>query len=90
MRSSVKPVRKCHDCPLNLGKECAIYEDPHEEWKKGSCSGYKNEQLIREYQDEQEKHPAKTSKLKRVEHAVQMKSEPHYQGTVNPRTRSVH
>ena len=80
MRSSPKPVRKCHGCPLNLGKSCGVFASPHEQWAKGKCPGYMNEELLKRYQEDIAKHPADPAKVERQERAKLTRTEPHHDG----------
>ena len=82
MKRSQKPVRKCHGCGLNFGDSCGVYEFPHQMWHGRSCPGYKNEEMLRQYEAEQAKHPVDTRKQMRRELAKQRATEPHYQGTL--------
>jgi len=75
-----KPVRKCHDCKLNLGDRCGVFENPHEQWKHGNCHGFGNDELCRQYAEEQAKHPPDEGKEKRRELAKEAKSETHHSG----------
>ena len=80
MKRNQKPVRKCHGCGLDFGDHCGVYECPRDLWYHRSCPGYKNEDLLRQYEAEQAKHPVDRSKQTRREVAKQRASEPHYQG----------
>ena len=82
MHQSPKPVRKCHGCKLNLADHCAVFPDPHEQWKRGVCKGFNNEALCRKYLDEQFKHPPDPGKEKRRERAKLAHTEPHHTGTM--------
>jgi len=82
MKSSHKPVRKCHGCGLNLGDHCGVYPVPKKMWHHRSCSGYKNEDMLSKYQAEQAKHPPDPAKEMRREVAKQRASGPHWQGTL--------
>ena len=81
MHTAHKPVRKCHDCGLNLGYHCGVYPDPREMWHHRPCPGYKNETMLTRYEAEQEKHPGNRTKALRQAVARQRASEPHWQGT---------
>jgi len=76
-----KPVRKCHDCGLNLGDHCGVYPVPRDMWHHRSCPGYKNEEMRREYEAEQARHPEAPTKAMRREVARRRDTEPHWQGT---------
>jgi hypothetical protein len=80
MKVNHKPVRKCHDCGLNLGDRCAVFDVPRERWHHRPCMGYKNEEMLRQYQEHLARHPANRRKELRREVARQRASEPHYQG----------
>jgi len=80
MRSSPKPVRKCHRCPLNLGKVCGVYSSPHDQWAKGKCPGFMNEELLKRYEEDIARHPEKESKAQRQARAKLARSVPHWQG----------
>ena len=82
MKPNHKPIRKCHGCGLNHGDRCGVYEIPREMWRGRSCAGYKNEQMLREYEAELARHPADPDKQRRREVAKRMASEPHWQGTL--------
>ena len=77
-----KPVRKCHDCELNLGDRCGVYSVPKEMWHHRRCPGYQNQEMFRQYQAEQAKHPVDEAKEVRREVAKRRASEPHWQGTL--------
>lgn len=78
-----KPVRKCHDCKLNLGDRCAIFENPRDKWHRGRCSGYNNPELIKTYEEEQAKHPPNETKKKRKLTAKERNTVEHHQGKSN-------
>lgn len=80
MRSGPKPVRKCHGCPLNLGKSCGAFSSPHDQWAKGKCPGYMNEDLYRRYVEDIARRPADMAKEERRERARQARSMPHLDG----------
>jgi len=88
MRRTRKPVRKCRGCGLNLGDRCARFEFPHDMWHNHrKCPGYMNEQMLKEYQEEQAKKQLRTSKEMRRQVMKQRSTEPHYQGVAHvPRT----
>ncbi len=81
-KRSHKPIRKCHDCGLNTGDRCGVYDIPRDMWHHHACPGYKNEEMLSQYEAEQAKHPADRSKQMRCEVAKQKASEPHWQGTL--------
>ena len=80
MRSGPKPVRKCHRCPLNLGKTCGIFASPHHQWEKGRCPGFMNEELLKRYLEDLARHPLDESKVARQMRALQTRSTPHWSG----------
>ena len=69
MHRSPKPVRKCHACKLNLGDRCAAFDNPHEEWRHGTCRGHNNEELYQKCVEDAAKHPPDEGKERRREHA---------------------
>jgi hypothetical protein len=77
-----KPVRKCHDCGLNLGDHCGVYSAPRDMWHRRNCPGYRNEEMLARYEAEQAKHPPNPAKQLRREVAKRRASEPHWQGTL--------
>ena len=82
-----KPIRKCHGCPLNLKKRCAVFASPQEQWSHGhkSCKGYMNEALYRHYLDEQKhEEPPKSQKQVRREKMRSLKTVEHQDGIANP------
>ena len=81
MKRNQKPVRKCGACGLDFGDHCGVYESPRDMWHHRSCPGYKNEDMLRQYQAEQTRHAVDTRRQRRLEVAKQRASEPHYQGT---------
>ena len=81
-KQTQKPVRKCHDCGLHLDAHCGIYPIPKKMWHRRSCPGYKNEEMLTQYEAEQAKHPPDSAKEMRREVAKQRASEPHRQGTL--------
>ena len=82
MKRDCRPVRKCHNCGLNLGDRCAVYPVPREKWHHGLCPGYNNEEMVRQYEAEQARHPTDRRKQLRCEAARRRASEPHHQGTL--------
>jgi hypothetical protein len=80
MKVNHKPVRKCHDCGLNLGDRCALFDVPRERWNHRPCLGYKNEEMLRQYLEQQVKRPANPRKESRRALARLRATEPHYQG----------
>jgi hypothetical protein len=80
MKKSKKPCRKCHGCGLNIGDHCGLYPEPKEMWHHRSCLGYKNEEMLLQYEADQKKHAPDPSKELRRATAKQKASEPHWQG----------
>ena len=83
-RSSVHPIGKCKGCGLNFRTYCGIFDNPMEMWKKGKCSGFMNQDLLKEYLAERETPSAQTPKLIRREVAKKKATEPHHQGMEKP------
>ena len=81
MHKSPKPVRKCHGCKLNLGDHCGVFPNPHKQWQAVKCKGYKNDELYRQYLDDQARRPPDDSKELRQKSARLAKTEPHHDGT---------
>jgi hypothetical protein len=77
-----KPVRRCHGCGLNLGERCGVYPVPKQMWHRRTCPGYRNEEMLAQYEEEQAKHPPDPAKQRRREAARRRNSEPHWQGTL--------
>ena len=68
MRHSVKPVRKCHSCLLNLGKCCWIYKYPRGQWRNRSrCPASDNKDLHRQFREWQKQPTVKSRKELRRE-----------------------
>lgn len=79
MNSGHKPVRKCHDCELNLFDHCGIYDIPREMWRHRTCPGYKNQELLDTYNEIQARLQVNEHKQKRREVARARATEPHHQ-----------
>ena len=79
-KRNLKPVRKCHDCGLNIGARCGVYPEPREMWHHRVCPGYKNEGMLARYEVDLLRHPLNSTKRRRREAAKQRASEPHWQG----------
>ena len=62
----------------------SIFARPFQMWEKGTCRGYADEALHREFLAKQQGVHAKTPKELRREGARRQKSEPHYDGLSNP------
>jgi hypothetical protein len=83
-RALGKPIGKCKGCPLNLRRRCAVFAHPREEWAKGNCKGYMNEQLHARYLEQKAQSHGDTPKELRRQKAAERKSGPHYDGISNP------
>ena len=81
-RHAHKPVRKCHDCGLNLGDHCGVYAVPKDKWHHGRCPGYKNADMLEAYEAEQARHRPSRRREMRKQAARRRADEPHYQGTL--------
>ena len=89
MKPNHKPVRKCHGCGLNLRDHCGVFEVPRQMWRRGKCSGYKNEELLAQYAAELERRQAKAAKEERRLKMKLRQTEGHWQG-VRSMGASVH
>jgi len=68
MRYSVKPVRKCHACLLNLGDRCWLYDYPRGQWRdKKGCHAFENEEIYAEFRQWQKQPTVKTRRELRRE-----------------------
>ena len=83
-RDPHRPIGKCKGCPLNLRKRCGVFQDPKEQWDRGKCKGFMNEELHAEYLQKQSEFHAKTPKEIRQEKSRRNKTEPHHDGQPNP------
>lgn len=89
MHRTQKPVRKCHDCPLNLGDSCGVFDIPHDQWhNRDKCPGYRNEVMAAEFEADLVKRKADHGRGKRREEMKVCRSSPHYQGQRDPRRRA--
>lgn len=82
-----KPIGKCHGCPLNLKRSCAVFENPSKQWSHShnGCKGYMNEALYRRYLEEQgHEEPQKSRKQMRREKMNNLKTVEHQDGILNP------
>ncbi len=79
-KPSYKPSRRCHGCGLNLGDRCGAYPEPRAMWHHRTCPGFKNEEMVAQFEAEKLKHPPDHAKDRRRETAKQRDSEPHWQG----------
>ena len=69
---------------MNLRTRCGVFPHPREEWEKGKCKGYMDEQLHARYLEQQAESRGKTPKQVRQEKAAERKTEPHHDGISNP------
>lgn len=83
-QAKTRPIGKCSGCPSNLKKQCAVFEHPHEQWSKGHCKGYMNEEMYADYLQKQAVVHEKTPKEIRQEKAVELKTITHQDGVLNP------
>ncbi len=68
MKKSVKPVRKCHACRLNLGDHCWLYRYPRGQWRGGKhCRAYDDEALHEQFRLWQKQPTVKTRRELRRE-----------------------
>lgn len=70
-----KPVRKCHDCALNLGDHCWLFAYPRGQWRGARhCRAYGSKALEEAFVQWQKMPDIKTRKTLRQEthrpHAV--------------------
>jgi len=86
MHKSAKPVRKCHNCDLNLGQRCGLFADPHKQWQSGKCRGYLNPELYQQYLANRDRRLEKGQAAERRERAKKARTEPHHDGTLAHRT----
>ena len=66
---NTKPVKECRGCALNLGKRCAVFEQPVLKWKK-KCEGFNNPALIAQYEQVQHPKGARARKEQRKQRAA--------------------
>jgi hypothetical protein len=68
MKKSVKPVRKCHACLLNLGDHCWIYRYPRGQWRGGKrCRAFDDAKLHKQFRTWQKQPTVKTRRELRRE-----------------------
>jgi len=61
MKRSVKPVRKCHACLLNLGDHCWLYRYPRGQWRGGRrCRAFDDKTLHEQFRTWQKQPTVKT------------------------------
>ena len=46
MHQNEKPVRKCHGCPLNMGRHCWIFLYPRGQWRAGRVCRFRNDEVV--------------------------------------------
>ena len=81
---STKPVKECSGCELNLGKRCAVFEQPKLQWKHRNCKGYNDLVLIALYEKQQHPVGALARKQKRIEKAKLAHTFTHSDGVRKP------
>ena len=77
---STKPVKECLHCALNLGKQCAIFENPELKWKRRKCEGFNNPEYIEIYERMQKPEGAYARKRDRARRAKVAHTEDHHNG----------
>jgi hypothetical protein len=77
---SVKPVRYCAGCVLNLGKRCGIFDHPVLKWKNRKCEGYNNPAYIQHYERLLKPEGARARKVVRRTKAKVRKTADHRDG----------
>ncbi len=70
MKRSLKPIRPCYSCMLNLGKYCWIYPNPRQQWKNQRCPGFENQVLYQAFQEWKATPDIKTRKQLRQTNAL--------------------
>lgn len=48
MREHHKPVRKCHGCPLNMGRHCWVFLYPRGQWRGGRECRFRHDAEVHE------------------------------------------
>ena len=84
--TSNKPVRECSGCELNLGKRCAFFEFPIDQWKHRRCEGYNSPELIERLARMQHPDGAHKRRDERVEKAKLAHTVDHQDGARRPGT----
>jgi hypothetical protein len=82
--TSNKPVRECAGCGLDLGKRCAFFEYPVDQWKHRSCEGYNSPELIERFSRMQHPDGAHKRKELRIEKAKMAHTVDHQDGAKRP------
>ena len=80
MRTSAKPVRNCHSCPLNLGRHCWLYKYPRGQWRGGKrCRAFEDATIHEQFEKWQKQPRVKTRKeLRREFFRSTRKTEEHH------------
>ena len=81
---SHKPIRECIHCELNLGTECALFDNPASKWKRRKCEGFNNPEYIAMYEKAQHPHGAYARKIKRAQKARLAATVDHHDGRHRP------
>jgi hypothetical protein len=68
-QKSPKPVKQCEGCLLNRESHCVAFPHPVQQWAKGDCDGYNNEDLLRQYGLVNDGQGAHASKIVRQKEA---------------------
>ncbi len=66
---SPKPVKSCEGCALNRGDRCAAFPYPVQQWARGDCEGYNDEELIAKYTDHKDGQGAHARRAERQKKA---------------------
>ena len=77
---SIKPIRECTGCALNLGKRCGIFHHPVLKWKNRKCEGYNNPMFIDHYEKTLKPEGARAREAMRQTKAKQRKTVGHADG----------
>lgn len=77
---SIKPVRQCKGCALNLVRNCAIFHHPSLKWKNRDCEGYNNPMYIKHYELTLKPEGARARKVVRKTKAKTAKTANHRDG----------
>ena len=81
MHRHAKPVRKCNRCVLNFRDSCAIYADPHEQWRRShGCPDFNSEELLDDFGPHSAPMSACPGKAKRRHAACRSRTEGHRNG----------
>ena len=77
---SIKPVRECTGCALNLGKRCGIFHHPVLKWKNRKCEAFNNQVFVDYYKRTLEPEGARARKVMRQSSAKKKKTVDHADG----------